>query len=275
MSGELDSSDIDALSLGAAQPADVFDRPPVETICDCFAQEEGDAHCEESGFHDDDCAWLQSGPPLPTVKPSYLRCDICGAENQIKNQCGCDPDNLPTRVPTAQDIADEMEVYAGEARNAGALITQSDRRLLAQAESPPREVVQSGPFAGFEVISTYTREQALDDGTLVDAMVGDFADVSRQHYKWPIAMTSSVFVLMENTIRDCPWQDYAGIWHDILWMSKMSPDRKQWDRGCIFTVLIGDVGKRGERKCTETLKIVSGPGDHGEPVLTVMLEHED
>jgi hypothetical protein len=31
--------------------------------------------------------------------PATYPCPRCGADNYIVNQCGCDPDNLPTRVP--------------------------------------------------------------------------------------------------------------------------------------------------------------------------------
>ena len=29
---------------------------------------------------------------------NYMRCPKCGRENEIVNQCGCDPNNLPTRA---------------------------------------------------------------------------------------------------------------------------------------------------------------------------------
>ena len=31
--------------------------------------------------------------------PAYLRCSRCGQQNHIVNECGCDPNNLPTKVP--------------------------------------------------------------------------------------------------------------------------------------------------------------------------------
>ena len=44
------------------------------------------------------------------------RCPKCGAENAIVNLCGCDPQNLPTRVPDIQSpqeqvMADEKKVH--------------------------------------------------------------------------------------------------------------------------------------------------------------------
>ena len=122
-----------------------------------------------------------------------------------------------------------------------------------------------------DVIVTYTRRQAIDDGVLVDASVGDLAEVSRQHYKHPVAMTAAVFDLMRRAVEHPRWcNDYKGVWHDILGMSRMNPVQK-WETGCLFQVIITGVG----RKRKHTLKIECGPGDDAEPVLTVMLPEED
>lgn len=46
-----------------------------------------------------------------------------------------------------------------------------------------------------DVIYAYTRKQALEDGEQVDANVGDLAEVTRQHYKYPLggAMKSQIY----------------------------------------------------------------------------------
>jgi hypothetical protein len=41
---------------------------------------------------------------------NYMRCPKCGRENEIVNQCGCDPNNMPTRaddkpVPCGYEVA--------------------------------------------------------------------------------------------------------------------------------------------------------------------------
>lgn len=41
---------------------------------------------------------------------NYMRCPKCGQENEIVNQCGCDPNNLPTHaddkpVPCGYEVA--------------------------------------------------------------------------------------------------------------------------------------------------------------------------
>lgn len=125
-------------------------------------------------------------------------------------------------------------------------------------------------WEGCEVISRYTRRQAIEDGVLVDGSIGDLAEVSRQHYKHPIAMTAAVWALIDRAVKNrkhC--NDYKGVWHDILWMSRLAPAVDYPSR--LFSVIITGVG----RKRRHTLKIHCGPGDEGEPVLTVMLPEED
>ncbi len=123
-----------------------------------------------------------------------------------------------------------------------------------------------------DAISTYSRRQAIEDGVLVDGMQPELAEISRQHYKHPVAMTAGVFDLIERAV-DHPnhCNDYRGVWHDILWMSKMNITR-QFSESChLFKVIITGLG----RKRTHELKVVCGPGDDAEPVVTIMLPEED
>lgn len=71
-------------------------------------------------------------------------------------------------------------------------------------------------------IHTYTRAEAVEDGFQVTANEGDFAEVTQQHYKYPVYMSRAVFNLIEKAVNNkkhC--NDYKGIWHDILHMSKV------------------------------------------------------
>ncbi len=123
-----------------------------------------------------------------------------------------------------------------------------------------------------DVISSYSRAQAIADGVLVDATCGDFADVTRQHYKVPVAMTAAVFAIIERAVKNPRWlNDYRGVWHDICWMSKRGAISRPDPSTVIFQVIITGAG----RSKYHTLKEVAGPGDAGELVVTFMLPHED
>lgn len=72
-----------------------------------------------------------------------------------------------------------------------------------------------------EPIYVYTREQALEDGVLANAQVGDLAEVTRQHVgSIPCVLTSGLFGLIQRAVANPRWcNDWKGVWHDILWMS--------------------------------------------------------
>ncbi len=122
-------------------------------------------------------------------------------------------------------------------------------------------------FSRDDVISVYTRDDAINDGVLVDLMQGELGDVCRQHYKYPIACTAAVWGLIEQAVnhpKHC--NDCTGILHDMLHMSKVSYT-SHGDDTRLFTVIITGVGKRKYHR----FKIACGPGDSGEPVLTIIL----
>ncbi len=119
-----------------------------------------------------------------------------------------------------------------------------------------------------EVIHAYTRAQALEDGVLVD--VSQFP-VTREHYKFPVAFTTAVWAIVDKAHKNTNTvSSYEGILHDMFMMSKMC--FKELDESTrLFQVLISGAGRQKKFM----FKIVVGPGDHGEPVITVMLADED
>lgn len=122
-----------------------------------------------------------------------------------------------------------------------------------------------------EAIHTYTRAQAIEDGALVDLMQGEMAAVARQHYKFPIACTAAVFAVMRKAVENPRYSnDYAGILHDMLWMSKVMK-RQINESTVIFRVIIAGAG----RARNFDFKLMVGPGDAGEPVITIMEPGED
>lgn len=117
------------------------------------------------------------------------------------------------------------------------------------------------PFS--EPIFSYTRAQALADGVLADLSQ---IESMRQHWKFPIACTSTVWSIIEEaSTRE--GQELSGICHDISTMAKYGFKLGSDTDVAYFKVFIaGD---------EHTLKLHVGPGDRGEPVLTLMLPTED
>lgn len=140
----------------------------------------------------------------------------------------------------------------------------------ASAESSQEETF--GP-----VIFRYTRAQALEDGVLVDA--GSMA--AEAGFRCPVALSRAAWEdcvawRPEDSERKGVSQDMDGRLADVLWMCYVGIRCSQ---GRLSSLLfpVHRVPRQGTgREPTQiTLKCVIGPGDAGEPVLTIMLPHED
>jgi hypothetical protein len=129
-------------------------------------------------------------------------------------------------------------------------------------------------FEGAEVLSIYTRTQALEDGVLFDMTQEPFGDLARKcGIKWPVAMTATAFhecVAVSDTQGHCG-QDIIGRWWDVL-MTFRSLRREVSPLEVRWSVFVHDPDGRQRQK---QLKCVSGPDDDGKPCLTFMLPNED
>jgi hypothetical protein len=129
-------------------------------------------------------------------------------------------------------------------------------------------------FAG-QVVYSYTRRQAIEDGVLVDLMQDGTAKIVKEAgFRWPVAMTIAAWV---KTIGepDQPLpagQDLPGRLWDVLWLLSLAVkgSRESTDR-VSFRVRVWDGHLHNEVK----LWSVCGPGDDAAPVITIMLEGED
>ena len=106
-------------------------------------------------------------------------------------------------------------------------------------------------FGDCEIISRYTRANAISDGVLVDINT-NFTELCKM-YKFPVG------------------NDIKGVIWDVLWMSQKGIVRRIDDTQHIFRVIITGTGTNKYHD----MKIVCHGGDEGEPVLTIMLPGED
>lgn len=123
-----------------------------------------------------------------------------------------------------------------------------------------------------EVIYAYTRKQAIEDGVLVDV-----SDMAKQAgIRFPVAVTSAVwhdFIVPNKAMEDFCQSEDGRLW-DVLWMFRNQAKRLGTDR-CLFQVyFFMDINGIPRRTLT-TLKAICGPGDNGEPVITLMRPDED
>ena len=135
-------------------------------------------------------------------------------------------------------------------------------------EKPPSSAVRD---ADDPVIYRYTRAQALDDGVLIDLTPW----ARETGLTLPVACTAHVWhehiVPPQGT--EAWGQSERGRAHDVLFLLWHAIRVGPRDRSDIlYPVRFLTAG--GKHR-TVTLKAVCGPGDRGEPVLTVMGQDED
>lgn len=145
------------------------------------------------------------------------------------------------------------------------------------------------PFVDAPVIYSYSRAQAIGDGELIDVT----ETAKEAGFKYPVAVTQGVMSTVVHTPETAAAQgesDSGRLW-DVLWMCAAAA------RGLSNLVrhnLDGDVDDRANhaidddsvtfelfatdqhgKKVLHRLWSKCGPGDAGEPVVTIMLQGED
>ena len=117
-----------------------------------------------------------------------------------------------------------------------------------------------------DVIYSYSRAQALEDGVLVN--LSRYPAI-RTFWSHPVACTSTVWSIIQAGVKADLYADLEGTLHDICWLARCAISQakaKQSDL-IFFTVTIANKAHEFKLHC--------GPGDTAAPVLTLMLRHED
>lgn len=124
------------------------------------------------------------------------------------------------------------------------------------------------------IISSYSRATAIDDGVLVDV-----SKTAREAgFTMPVALTRGAWiecVAWDARAKD-GGQDEAGRLWDVLWMlgsAIRSPKGK--DAGDCIEFAVRCVQAGDGKRVLVPLVAMCGPGDEAEPVITVMLPGED
>ena len=123
-------------------------------------------------------------------------------------------------------------------------------------------------------IHIYTRAEAIEDGSLVDVSLV----ASEAGFTIPVAVTANVWAdcvaWSESDSTRQIYQDESGRLWDVLWMARQAARKGQGPR-LAFQLYRVPRGGRGKSPRLVTLSMVIGPGDDGEPVITIMMPGED
>jgi hypothetical protein len=114
-----------------------------------------------------------------------------------------------------------------------------------------------------------TRAQAIADGVLVDVT----ATAKEAGIGYPVALTRTVWQRCVAVPPGVAGQDEAGRLRDLVWLLRCAICGTDATREVRFGVHV----RNDNRKRTPPLvrlKAMCGPGDDGEPVVTVMLPDE-
>ena len=133
----------------------------------------------------------------------------------------------------------------------------------------------TSPFSHDEIIFAYTRADAINDGVLVE--LSDQI-VSEAGIKVKVAVTRAIWddYLSPSFLDDLPGQSVEGRTWDLLWMFGCAARRSRHASTIQFRVLFVIMKESGSIVTEDVLlKAICGPGDEGEPVITIMLPWED
>ncbi|WP_320172891.1 DUF6573 family protein [Maridesulfovibrio sp.] len=122
----------------------------------------------------------------------------------------------------------------------------------------------------FEVVYSYTRKQAIEDGVLVDVT----EQAQETGFKVPVAITANLYhrYIEPPDGLEGEGQSTTGRLHDVLLLTFLAA-KDRWDGSMveIEPLFVMGEGPRFEKvKCWAVI----GPGDSGEPVLTIMLPED-
>jgi len=134
-------------------------------------------------------------------------------------------------------------------------------------------------WADAEIISTYTRAQAIEDGFMVDV-----SDTAREAgITVPVTLTNEVYEdcvhWTDEDSKRQTYQDESGRLWDVVSMlafrMRISKARNEKTDTLYYKMIRVPRGGRGRRPREVILKAVIGGGDNGEPVITVMQKDQD
>ncbi|MCF6252745.1 MAG: hypothetical protein L3J75_15980 [Methylococcaceae bacterium] len=123
-------------------------------------------------------------------------------------------------------------------------------------------------------VSTYTRSQAIDDGFLVD--VSETSEAKESGFIVPVALTCDVWDSYVAWPSDVGGQDEKGRLWDVLFMAHhaIKTNKENGEHLLYKLYCVPHNSKKGDDATEVSLKLVSGPGDNGEHVITIMKPNE-
>ena len=120
-------------------------------------------------------------------------------------------------------------------------------------------------------IYPYSRQQAIEDGVLVDVT----ERAKEAGFRLPVCITRAVFEdCVAWSYEDTNQDESVRLW-DILWMAILAAKHNRDESIISFNLLRVPKGGSGRKPKPVNLNMVIHGGDEGEPVITIMMPDED
>lgn len=134
---------------------------------------------------------------------------------------------------------------------------------------PINHQLTSGMFTEKDIISRYTRAEAIEDGALTD-----ITPIAKEAgFKFPVALSAGVSNLVNEAVEK-GGKNYNGVVWDILMLLLFKIKASGGDSSrCDFSVNIWSKFTHKDKEVK--MYSVIGAGDTPEPVITIMLPNED
>lgn len=125
-------------------------------------------------------------------------------------------------------------------------------------------------FDDADLVFSYSRQEALDDGVLVDVT----ATAREAGFRYPVAVTRTVWerIVEPDEASRTVGQSAEGRLWDVLWMLRAAIRRGPGHTDTLHYQLL--VVQEGQPASPVTLKAVCGPDDDRSPCVTVMLPED-
>ena len=133
-----------------------------------------------------------------------------------------------------------------------------------------RRFLQTTLAAGTATALAATPALAIAYGVLIDVT----ATAREAGFKYPVALTAAAWAQCVAVPPGVVCQDEAGRFWDVLWMLRCAVGRGDSGQEIRFNVHVRNDNREGTPPLVR-LKAACGPGDGGEPVVTVMMPEEN
>jgi hypothetical protein len=125
-------------------------------------------------------------------------------------------------------------------------------------------------FDEADIIHRYSRADAIADGVLIDVS----AVAAEAGIRYPVALTRAVWERCVTVPPGAVGQDEAGRLWDVLWLLACAVRNGSAGQEVRYGVHVRNDDKP-QAPSLVTLRALCGPGEDGEPVVTVMFPDED